>query len=286
MSACTVEKCTKERRSPGSPLCEVHYYRQQRDKIRLPGEHIPKKFVPQQLRQVHQPRPCRYCNNDFVPFNPRNDVCKRYECQRQRGREKLNRWLKGKVKVPKPLRAKGPVFCVICLALQTKKLCSRECKLLCGRYRYTVTFKSVVGTERSRAYTNEPAQKKCPECRKVFTVRVRRDKTYCSTICGKRSAKCDINHRRRVRLRNAGSSAKISRVIRSQIYDRDQWTCQICRRKVNPKHKYPHLMSPTLDHIVPVSKGGGHEPINVQLAHWICNSRRRDVGPAQLRLLA
>jgi hypothetical protein len=33
---------------------------------------------------------------------------------------------------------------------------------------------------------------------------------------------------------------------------------------------------PTLDHIVPQSKGGGHERENLQLAHRGCNSRKRD----------
>ena len=32
--------------------------------------------------------------------------------------------------------------------------------------------------------------------------------------------------------------------------------------------------------------GGGHEPINVQLAHFECNWKRGATGFAQLRLLA
>ena len=36
-------------------------------------------------------------------------------------------------------------------------------------------------------------------------------------------------------------------------------------------------MSPTIDHIIPMSKGGGHTWDNVQIAHAICNSRKRDV---------
>ena len=36
-----------------------------------------------------------------------------------------------------------------------------------------------------------------------------------------------------------------------------------------PKH-------PTIDHIIPMSKGGGHVWDNVQVAHAICNSIKRD----------
>jgi 5-methylcytosine-specific restriction endonuclease McrA len=41
-----------------------------------------------------------------------------------------------------------------------------------------------------------------------------------------------------------------------------------------------------LDHIVPLSRGGTHEPSNVQLAHYGCNSKRGAKGPAQMRLAA
>jgi 5-methylcytosine-specific restriction endonuclease McrA len=42
----------------------------------------------------------------------------------------------------------------------------------------------------------------------------------------------------------------------------------------------------TLDHLIPLSKGGNHTSDNLALAHGRCNSRR-GAGriPAQLRLL-
>jgi len=36
--------------------------------------------------------------------------------------------------------------------------------------------------------------------------------------------------------------------------------------------KAPHPLSMSIDHIIPLSRGGTHEPDNVQLAHFICNS--------------
>jgi 5-methylcytosine-specific restriction endonuclease McrA len=38
----------------------------------------------------------------------------------------------------------------------------------------------------------------------------------------------------------------------------------------------PHPMAPTIDHIVPLSKGGTHEPINCRTAHFLCNSTKGD----------
>ena len=55
------------------------------------------------------------------------------------------------------------------------------------------------------------------------------------------------------------------------IYKRDDWKCGICGFRVDKKLKYPHPLSPSLDHIVPLSKGGAHTKDNVQLAHLRCN---------------
>lgn len=37
-------------------------------------------------------------------------------------------------------------------------------------------------------------------------------------------------------------------------------------------------MYPTIDHIVAMANGGGHTWDNVQLAHAICNSYKRDLS--------
>ena len=56
------------------------------------------------------------------------------------------------------------------------------------------------------------------------------------------------------------------------IYNRDHGICQICGLPV-PQDKSPNkLWAATIDHIVPLSKGGTHEPDNCQLSHRLCNS--------------
>lgn len=53
--------------------------------------------------------------------------------------------------------------------------------------------------------------------------------------------------------------------------------CGICGQPVNKKLKAPDPMSPVIDHIVPVSKGGHPSAIeNLQLAHWTCNRQKSD----------
>jgi 5-methylcytosine-specific restriction endonuclease McrA len=40
--------------------------------------------------------------------------------------------------------------------------------------------------------------------------------------------------------------------------------------------KVPDRLAPTIDHIVPLARGGTHEPSNVQSAHFICNALKGD----------
>ena len=53
--------------------------------------------------------------------------------------------------------------------------------------------------------------------------------------------------------------------------------CAICGKRVDKKLKYPHPMSATVDHIIPVSKGGHPSDLsNLQLAHFHCNRQKSD----------
>ena len=56
-----------------------------------------------------------------------------------------------------------------------------------------------------------------------------------------------------------------------------QNTCGICGKPVDKSIKWPNPMSPTIDHIIPVSKGGHPSDIdNLQLAHFCCNRAKAD----------
>ena len=56
-----------------------------------------------------------------------------------------------------------------------------------------------------------------------------------------------------------------------------QTVCGICGAPVDFEMKYPHPLSPCIDHIVPVAKGGHPSDLeNLQLAHWTCNRQKSD----------
>ena len=53
--------------------------------------------------------------------------------------------------------------------------------------------------------------------------------------------------------------------------------CGICGKPVDFSLKAPDPMSPCIDHIIPIAKGGHPSDIaNLQLAHWTCNRQKSD----------
>lgn len=62
-----------------------------------------------------------------------------------------------------------------------------------------------------------------------------------------------------------------------KIIYQTQTVCGICGKPVDFSFKYPHPLSPCIDHIIPVAKGGHPSDMaNLQLAHWTCNRQKSD----------
>lgn len=80
----------------------------------------------------------------------------------------------------------------------------------------------------------------------------------------------DANNR--LRARKAG--VEYESINHYEIFERDDWTCQICREPVDRELPHPNPLCASLDHIVPLEDGGPHLRANVQLAHLSCNSKK------------
>lgn len=133
-------------------------------------------------------------------------------------------------------------------------------------------------------------QTRCGSCRhKQALERATKAGNLCST-CGKPAVArglC-ITHYARAYVADHGSdhngrrSSWIARWARASIYERDNWTCQICLEPVTKTFQWlPD--SPTLDHIIPRSRGGDSSFENLRTACWSCNTRRGNrVEPQEL----
>lgn len=79
--------------------------------------------------------------------------------------------------------------------------------------------------------------------------------------------------------------ATVEKFTDKEIFERDLWICQICFKKVNRRLRYPNPLCASLDHIIPLSKGGSHSRQNCCLAHLRCNvSKQNRCVPQQTRL--
>jgi len=167
----------------------------------------------------------------------------------------------------------------------------RNCgvELAPGKRKYCSLWCNEVGAGQRRAEPLPLIPCALPECGLMFVPHS--EKQYC---CSEKHAKRVYNHRtrdgvkrppqpwtdarrdrsHRRRAARKGTSCGDAPVLMADIAERDGWCCGICGKPVDPQLVWPHRMSRSLDHIVPLSKGGWHMPENVRLAHVSCNSGR------------
>lgn len=137
----------------------------------------------------------------------------------------------------------------------------------------------------------------CLVCGKDFEPTIASDRViYCSKSCADYKLKRDARargykapltdarrnsaHRRRVRLRGGRTGRE---VVRDEILKRDAGRCGICGDPITAD-EWPHPLSLTLDHIIPIHRGGIHDPLNVQAAHSRCNSSKGARLPHELQV--
>lgn len=112
----------------------------------------------------------------------------------------------------------------------------------------------------------------CAECGAAFVRPSHRAgrSVFCSAAHRQRAIRRNAKHRRRGRQRGGEV------IYRRKIYDRDGGRCHLCRKRIDWSLKSPHPLSFTLDHVVPLAKGGRHEYANLASAHRQCNCEKSD----------
>lgn len=112
----------------------------------------------------------------------------------------------------------------------------------------------------------------CPVCDKLTLRRI-----YCSKECGRKveNKVRELSRRRKI------EKAMVDRDITvKRLYQKDNGICHICGKQTNLQD-YKVIENgtivcgndyPSIDHVIPLSKGGLHEWSNVHLAHRICNT--------------
>ena len=151
---------------------------------------------------------------------------------------------------------------------KTSFFCGRDCK----------DFARNAGTVAARLAV-KPTDRICLQCGDTMSASVRIDAKFCSVRCS------DSAHSLQRKLRTRGGYRDEPGYVRVQIAERDKWQCGICQEPVDRRLRHPSPLSGSLDHVVPVSRGGTSDPENLRITHLVCNLRRGDgVGGEQLAI--
>jgi 5-methylcytosine-specific restriction endonuclease McrA len=103
-----------------------------------------------------------------------------------------------------------------------------------------------------------------------------RSARHCSDECKNAVAKARRrSHKQRYRAKL--KLARVERVIDISVFKRDNWLCYICGCHCpSDLAGTNHPRAPTIDHLIPISKGGEHSMRNIKLACRECNSLKSD----------
>ena len=167
-------------------------------------------------------------------------------------------------------------ICEICGAgYRTRDRRIRTCGRVCGR----VLMQASRPGDYRRAYFGL-----CSICHKPYSNRNMKLGKY--SICKESECKREHNRLRGLinyqlhadrfkttaqnrRTRQAG--VFVESISTKKIGVRDGWHCYLCDLPIDPSLKNRNPLMPSLDHVIPISKGGLHSKSNVRITHYRCN---------------
>ena len=248
-------------------------------------------------RKVEYNVVCVCCGKSFVAHNKRRIYCS-HKC-----RDVAIRRRKGQDSRLEPRRIK----CVVCgkefeTFNATQKTCTPECskenkrlyeknrvRAYCHKYPHTAEEYNQIRKEQAQKRAEVKAiekawykalhtvERECEECGALFYCLDSETRVTCSTKCSKRHKYKRVDKR-------IPKGQRVDKITLKKLFKRDKGICYLCGEacdfgdwRVSAKgNGYPGDKYPTIDHVVPVSKGGLDAWDNVRLACWKCNMEKAD----------
>jgi hypothetical protein len=168
----------------------------------------------------------------------------------------------------------GECRCVFYSGNANRRLCGAECEK--ARNRRTAK-------EGSRdAYLKLCRNERPCKCCGVILYRVPSNNKIgsrllkCCEQCTKENAKQAKKANKAKRRARAKTNGPYESIWPSKVFKRDGWVCQLCNEPCDQDATVPEPKAATLDHIIPLAKGGTHTMNNMQCACFECNSRKGD----------
>lgn len=176
----------------------------------------------------------------------------------------------------------GGPECLVCgvgLPSGCDKTCSRECRTEWNRRKTRLRYELATGVKLRPA----TGPRSCRFCDRVI---------HPDHGLGRGRDVCDYCnlHRGSFKARAMLYGVAYEHVSRVGVFRRDGWKCQLCGRSVirrskrNKRTRRLHPRTASLDHIVPMRRGGPHVESNCQCACLRCNVRKHAKLIGQRRL--
>ncbi len=200
----------------------------------------------------HRPTACAECAGPLV--QPAKGAPKKYcsaACKRRAGNRRVNRSLM-------PLAQPTSRTCAHCGKAFTAK--SRDRIYCYDGWCRQAAYHARRKTGAARLVGEHEVS--CDECNTLFTAKYPSAR-WCSKLCANR-----YWGRMRARQRRVRTEANYTDL---EVFERDGWRCHICGDLIDWTAPRTSPLGATIDHIVPLSKGGADDLGNVAAAHHQCN---------------
>jgi predicted nucleic acid-binding Zn ribbon protein len=147
-------------------------------------------------------------------------------------------------------------FCGVVLLVTERRAaeahvyCSRPCK------------DRAKDAARQAAIEAAKPERQCVYCGVDMPRSMRADARFCSEDCNSAAHKLKRGNGRL-------GPGRRREIERAYVIERDGSRCHLCGKKCRPEEIH-------LDHVVPLSQGGSHDPENLRVSHAVCNLRKGD----------
>lgn len=249
-----LKRSRREIASPEQKAAESRKHRERYERRCLAEGRTPRKNAPSRpRRQVIETRACVHCATPFLA------TCrdKRYCTSECANLAQTKAWQRPCAHCRRPFTSRYTLSSKQRAAQFEQRYCSTDCS---------------AAARGGRPPALPPKPRQCAACHQSYTPRHGFRSSYCSENC-----RSDMKRARRKAQRNIRRSAAADGEVvnDTRVFTRDGWRCQICgdrtperlRGKGRPK-------SPTIDHRIPLSRGGTHTYENCQCACSECNFRK------------
>ncbi|WP_312093771.1 HNH endonuclease [Niallia sp.] len=200
---------------------------------------------------------CKYCGNEFRNYKIRD--CCSIHCKNEYKKELTIRKKKDH-KVEK-----------VCFCCKKSFITTKNNKIYCSKNCSYEHQKEVLRQKKDLKKSQH--QKKCKECGKHF-VSNRMRATFCSKVC---SNKYENRRRELIRRKRIMANGRVDWSISiERLLKRDGSICYLCHKSFDLYTDTNDDYYPSIEHVIPISKGGTHTWDNVKLAHRKCNTLKRD----------